>query len=196
MQSLKILLRYSFFVWFYVPLTLRIDRIPNRNYRPTILLREHRREGKRIVKKTLCNLTAVQPTLVAGIEILLAGGIALDSPAGTFRIVRTLPHGAGAAVLGCLKQLGLERILARNKTRNRQIAVGALATRLLNPDSKLATARRLLPATADSSLCAMLQLGAVSGNEVLAMLKWLSERQKHIQGSLVRRHLKHGTLML
>ena len=177
-------------------MTLRIDRIPNRNYRPTILLREHRREGQRIVKKTLCNLTAVQPTLVAGIEILLAGGIALDSPAGAFRIVRTLPHGAAAAVLGCLKQLGLERILGRSKTRNRQIAVGALAARLLNPDSKLATARRLSPDTADSSLGAMLQLGAVSGNEVLAMLKWLSERQKHIQGSLARRHLKRGTLML
>ena len=138
----------------------------------------------------------MQPTVVAGIEILLAGGIALDSPAGAFRIVRTLPHGAAAAVLGCLKQLGLERILGRSKARNRQITVGALAARLLNPDSKLATARRLSSDTANSSLGAMLQLGAVSGNEVLAMLKWLSERQKHIQGSLARRHLKHGTLML
>ena len=142
-------------------MTLRIDRTPNRNYRPTILLREHRREGKRIVKKNLCNLTTVQPTLVAGIEMLLAGGIALDSPAGAFRIVRTLPHGAAAAVLGCLKQLGLERILARSKTRNRQIAVGVLATRLLNPDSKLATARRLSPATADSSLGVVSQIKSV-----------------------------------
>ena len=68
--------------------------------------------------------------------------------------------------------------------------------RVLAPGSKLATARRLSPETADSSLGALLDLGPVAGNEMLAMLDWLLARQKWIQTSLANRHLKDATLIL
>ena len=68
--------------------------------------------------------------------------------------------------------------------------------RVLTPDSKLATARRLSPETADPSLSALLDLGPVAGNEMLAMLDWLLARQKWIQTSLANRHLKDATLIL
>ena len=68
--------------------------------------------------------------------------------------------------------------------------------RVLAPGSKLATARRLSPETTDSSLGALLGLGPVSGNEMLAMLDWLLARQRWIETSLANRHLQDATLLL
>ena len=78
----------------------------------------------------------------------------------------------------------------------RQLALAAVAARVLSPDSKLATARRLSPETATSSLGALLGLGPVGGNEMLAMLDWLLGRQPWIERSLANRHLGGGTLIL
>ena len=72
----------------------------------------------------------------------------------------------------------------------------AAAVRVLAPDSKLATARRLSPDTADSSLGTLLRLGPVSGNEMLAMRDWLLARQRWIETSLANRHLRDATLIL
>jgi hypothetical protein len=109
---------------------------------------------------------------------------------------RSLPHGHAAAVLGTARALGLERILHRRPSRERSLALAATVARITAPDSKLATARRLSPGTADSSLGAMLELGPVSGNEMLAMLDWLRKRQPWIERSLANRHLGDGTLIL
>ena len=64
------------------------------------------------------------------------------------------------------------------------------------PDSKLATARRLFPATADSSVGALLELGPVSGNEMLAIPDWLPARQRWIETSLANRQFHDATLIL
>ena len=77
------------------------------------------------------------------------------------------------------------------QSRARPCAGGDVA-RVLSPDSKLATARQLSPETASSSLGAALGLGPVSGNEMLAMLDWLRQRQPWIEDSLARRHLQGG----
>ncbi len=67
---------------------------------------------------------------------------------------------------------------------------------MLVPDSKLATARRLSPETADSSLGSLLELGPVSGHEMRAMLDWLLARQRWIETSLAHRQLTDATLLL
>ena len=174
-------------------MAFRIDKIPNRNYPPTLLLRQYWREGKRIRKKTLGNLTHLPPSIIAGFEILLKGGIAFDRDQPPLTAIRSLPHGAVLAVLDTLKQLDLKRILSRTKNRNQQLACAAIVARILNPASKLATARSL---SAESSLGELLDLGPVSGNELLELLDWLVQRQPWIEKSLARRHLKDATLVL
>ena len=87
-------------------------------------------------------------------------------------------------------------ILHRHPSRRRDLALAAVVARILAPDSKLATARRLSPQTADSSLGTLLRLGPVSGNEMLAVLDWLLTRQRWIETSLARRHLRDATLIL
>ncbi len=178
------------------PLSYHVEVIPNRNSPPAILLRKAWRDGKRIRKQTLANLSHLPPHLVEGIRRLLKGGVVFNSPDEAFIVRRTWPHGHVAAVLGTCRQLGLPRLLHRTRSRMRDLALAALVERVLAPESKLATARRLSPDTAASSLGAVLGLGAVSGNELLNMLDWLLKRQPWIEKSLARRHLKGGTLVL
>ena len=68
---------------------------------PTVLLRQAWREGKRIRRKTIANLSKLPAETVAGIRILLRGGVALPHPARLGRFyprpltpVRPTPHPA------------------------------------------------------------------------------------------------------
>ena len=177
-------------------MSYHVDVIPNRNSPPAVLFRQAWREGKRIRRVTLANLSKLPPRIVAGIRAMLRGGIVVHSPEQAFQLRRSLPHGHVAAVLGLCRQLGLARLLHRQPGRHRDLALAAIVERVLQPASKLATARCLSSATATSSLGPVLGLGAVHGNELLAMLDWLLQRQKWIEKSLARRHLQAATVVL
>jgi transposase len=71
-----------------------------------------------------------------------------------------------------------------------------IVARILEPSSKLATARALSPATATSSLGLALGLGEVDEDELYTALDWLLERQPAVETALAKRYLKHGTLVL
>ena len=176
-------------------MALPIESIPNRNSSPTTLLREAWREGKRIRRKTRAHLTALPPTVIDGLLTLLKGGVVFDSIDAAVSLRRAWPHGHVAAVLGTCRRLGIDRILHRQSSRMRQLALAALVARVLEPESKLATARSLSPQTATSSLGLALGLGSVHGNEMLEMLDWLCSRQCWIEQGLARRHLG-STLIL
>ena len=57
-----------------------IERVPNRNSPPAILLRESLREGNTVRKRTLANLSTWPPELVEGFQTLLRGGTAIEQP--------------------------------------------------------------------------------------------------------------------
>ena len=143
-----------------------VDVIPNRSSRPAILLREAWREGTRIRRRTVANLSRMPPELVDAVRAALKGGIVLPSLDDAAAIRRSLPHGHVAAVLGTLRSLGMVRILGREPSRMRSLAAAAIAARLIDPGSKLACARSLSRETASSSLGRMFGLGPVEGNEV------------------------------
>ena len=177
-------------------MSYRVDTIPNRNSPPTILLRRHWREGRRVRKETVANLTRRPEWLVEGIRSLVGAGAFRPEGGGPVEIRRSLPHGHAAAILGTMKNLGFERILGRKDCRSRRLALAAIAARVADPLSKLATARTLSEGTASSSLGAMLGLGEVSGNEMPGMLDWLLGRQPWIERSLVNRRLPGEALIL
>ena len=177
-------------------MSYRVDTIPNRNSPPTILLRRHWRDGRRVRKETVANLTRRPEWLVEGIRSLVGAEAFRPEGGGGLEIRRSLPHGHAAAILGTMKDLGFERILGREDSRNRRLALAAIAARVADPLSKLATARILSEGTASSSLGAMLELGEVSGNEMLGMLDWLLKRQPWIERSLANRRLAGEALIL
>jgi hypothetical protein len=173
-----------------------IESVPNRNSPPAILLRESYREHGRVRKRTLCNLSDWPAAHIEGLRGVLKGGTVIAAERDAFTVTRTLPHGHVAAVLGTARKIGLDRILGPDGDRCRDLILALLVSRLLDPASKLATARALSPATATSSLGEMLHLGAVDEDELYTALDWLLERQPAIETALARRHLNSGTLVL
>ena len=172
-----------------------IESVPNRSSPPAILLRESFREQGRVRKRTLANLSAWPTALVEGFRTLLKGGLAVA--ADGIRIRRALPHGHATAVLGTIRSIGLDRLLGRPADKRlAPLAIALIASRLISPASKLATARDLAADTASSSLGRLLGLGAVDEVELYRALDWLGARQGAIETALARRHLKNGALVL
>src|SRR5690349_15939588 len=173
-----------------------IEAVPNRNSPPAILLRESYREGGKVRKRTLCNLSDWPAAYVEGLRGVLKGGTVIPAERDAFTITRSLPHGHVAAALGTARQIGLDRLLGPEGNRCRDLIVALLIGRILDPVSKMAAARMLSPATAASSLGEALGLGEVDEDELYAALDWLHERQPAIETALARRHLRNGTLVL
>ncbi len=173
-----------------------IESVPNRNSPPAILLRESYRENGKVRKRTLCNLSDWPVAHIEGLRGVLRGGTVIAAEREAFTVLRTLPHGHVAAALGTARKIGLDRVLGPDGDRWRDLILALLVSRILDPASKLATARALSPGTASSSLGEMLRLGAVDEDELYIALDWLLERQPAIETGLARRHLNSGTLVL
>ncbi len=173
-----------------------IDRVPNRNSPPAILLRESYREGGKVRKRTLANLTKWPEHVVQGLRVLLGGGVAVEHLEETFEVVRSRPHGHVAAVLGALRRLDLEAVIADEGSRQRDLAVAMICARIIEPASKLATARGLSGETLNSSLGAELGLEGADEEELYAAMDWLVARQDTVERVLAGRHLSEGCLVL
>jgi hypothetical protein len=173
-----------------------IEAVPNRSSPPAILLRESYRDGGRVRKRTLLNLTDWPGDLVAGLRALLKGGTVVPAGQEALTITRSLPHGHVAAVLGTLRRSGLDRLLGPAGSRCRDLAIALIVSRIIAPTSKLATAKALDPATAASSLGMVLGLGEVDEDELYTALDWLLARQPAVEAALAKRYLEGGTLVL
>jgi hypothetical protein len=172
-----------------------VETVPNRDSPPAILLREGWREGRRVRKRTLANLSGWSPQKIEALRRLLRDE-PLVAPSEAFAVQRSRPHGHVAAVLGTLKKLGLDRLLAARRSPERDRAVALLVARVLAPDSKLATARTLDGESATSTLGEMLGLETVEADDLYAAMDWLGARQEKIEKALAQRHLHDGTLVL
>src|SRR5271157_2503398 len=173
-----------------------IEAVPNRNSPPAILLRESYREGGKVRKRTLCNLSDWPAAHIEGLRGVLKGGTVIPAERDAFTVIRSLPHGHVAAALGTARKIGLDRILGPDGDRYRDLVLAMLVGRILEPAAKLAAARALSPATAACSLGEVLGLGDVDEDELYAALDWLLQRQPAIETALAKRHLSHGTLVL
>jgi hypothetical protein len=173
-----------------------VEAVPNRVSPPAILLRESYREGGKVKKRTLLNLSDWPADRIAGFKMLLKGGTVIPQDQQAITIIRSLPHGHVAAALGTARKIGLDRLLGPDGNRCRDLVLALIVSRLLEPGSKLAAARALSPDTASSSLGQQLGLGMVDEDEVYTALDWLAVRQPAIETALAKCHLAGGTLVL
>jgi hypothetical protein len=173
-----------------------VEFVPNRNSPPAILLRESSRVDGKIVKRTLANLSSWPPAQIDALRRLLKNE-SLVSPSDAFQILRSSPHGHVAATLGTLRRIGLESILARSRSAERDLVVAMVVARVVEPASKLATARGFQPQTATSSLPTILGLDQhVDETQLYGALDWLLQRQQSIETALAKRYLSDGSLVL
>jgi len=157
----------------------------------TTLLRRSYREGGKVRNETVGNLSHLPAHVIEGIRAMLAGRELVDLDRD-FEIERSAAHGHVAAVLGVLRELDLERLVSRERGRERDLVVAMVIQRLIGPGSKLSATRRF----AQTSLADELSLGEVKESELLAAMDWLLARQERIEKALAKRHLEGEGFML
>jgi transposase len=173
----------------------RITRVHNgKTYHSYLLRRTYREDGK-VKHQTLGTLSDLPLDVIDHIRARLRG-----QPPGpvseSFEIKRSLPHGHVAATLGVVRKIGLERAIGSTPTRQRDLIVAMIVSRIIHPGSKLATLHGLCPETAQTTLAEDLNLGQVEIKEFYESLDWLLERQSRIENKLAKKHLVDGTLVL
>jgi hypothetical protein len=167
-----------------------IDVVPNRKSPPAVLLRESYREGGRVKKRTLANLSALPVEMIEPLRRLLRGEDLVPADAA-FEIRRSLAHGHVAAVWAQAKTLGFPKLLGPPGPE-RDLVMGLIVARVCRPGSKLATTRWWI----DTTLAVDLGIGDASTDDVYAAMDWLAQRQDTIEGRLAKRHLTPGGMVL
>jgi transposase len=168
-----------------------IETVPNRNSPPAILLRESWREGKKTKKRTIANLTGWPSTLVESFRKILQGAVAVY-PKDIFSIDRSVPHGHVKAILGIIRNLELDNIIASKPCRERDLILGMIAEQIIHPTSKLGFTRIWNTTTLPEEL----GIGDADENELYATMDWLYERQERIEKKLAGKHLHDGAQVL
>jgi len=161
----------------------------------SFLLRRSFRDGGKVKHETVGNLSHLPMHVIDLIRRALKGE-SFVSAEESFECVRSLPHGHVVAVLGTLRKLGLDKIIASRRSRMRDLVMAMIAARIIDPRSKLAIARGLSEETAFSTLGEVLDVVSASEDELYAAMDWLLPRQNKIEEQLARCHLADGTLVL
>lgn len=168
-----------------------IEIVPNRKSRPAILLREGWREGKKICKRTLANLTEWSEARIEALRRVLKNEPVV-APHDVFAIERSLPHGHVQAVLQAIKRIGLDTLIGTKRSRERELVLAMIVERLIHPCSKLATTRLWHSCT----LAEELAVADATEDDLYEAMDWLLQRQSRIENKLAARHLVEGTQVL
>ena len=170
---------------------MHIHIVPNRGSTPTILLRESYREGKKVKKRTLANLSHLPMAQVALIRAVLSGADLQVAGSG-FVVTRSQAHGHVDAVAAMMQRLGLPTLISGKPCRERDIVFALIASRILAPHTKLATTRWWHSTT----VVDIFGVADVDEQDCYAAMDWLLARQDRIQKKLAARHLTEGGLVL
>jgi transposase len=161
----------------------------------THLLRHTYREDGKVKHLTLGNLSDLPDDLIDVIRKRLAGE-PLPAHGDDLEIVRSLPHGHVAAVLGTLQKIGLDHLITSKPCREARLVVAMIVLRIIAPGSKLANLTGLQPETAEHTLADELQLHDIEKPELYEAMDWLLKRQHRIENKFAKKHLAEGTLVL
>jgi len=170
---------------------MHIHIIPNRGAAPTVLLRESYRDGAKVGKRTLANLSELSMTQVEAIRAVLRGED-LRPVSQCFEVVASRAHGHVQAVALAMQRLGFAALIGTKSSRERDLVLAMVASRILAPATKLATTRWWQTTT----LAEEFGVADADEDELYAAMDWLLERQDAIQQKLAARHLENGGLVL
>lgn len=159
------------------------------------LLRHSFREDGKVRNVTLANLSMLPPAILDAIRLGLKGE-AVGPVGRPFENLEARPHGHVAAVVGMVRKLGLDRLLAARPSREKSLALALVAGRLIHPGSKLSLSRHCLADTRMSSLAQVLDLQGTTESEFYQAMDWLLERQGKVEDALAKRHLSGGCMVL
>src|SRR4030043_1475959 len=119
---------------------MHIDVVPNRNSQPAYLRRESYREGGKVKKRPLANLSSLPIEQIETIRQILRGE-QLAPVETLFEAVASAHHGHVQAVLSAMKRLRFDALLSSRPCRERDLVIAMVAARIIKPHSKLAPTR-------------------------------------------------------
>lgn len=170
---------------------MHINIVPNRGSAPTVLLRESYRDGAKVCKRTLANLSSLSAAQVQMIRSTLRGDV-LQPIDQTFQITASAAHGHVQAVSLAMQRLGFASLLAAKPCRERDLVAAMVASRIICPATKLATTRLWHTST----LAQEFGVADASEDDLYAAMDWLLAGQDRIQKKLATRHLQQDALVL
>lgn len=167
--------------------------VPNRNSPPAVLLRESYRENGKVKTRTLANLSMLPPQALEALRRSLKGE-GLVAPEDAFEISEggSRLHGHVDAVLSAMKRLGFSELVASRRCRERDLVIGMIVARILEPQSKVATSLWW----ANTTLPEVLDIGDANEDYLYEAMDWLLPRQDSIEKKLAARHLDNDGLAL
>ncbi|MGP6190061.1 MAG: IS1634 family transposase [Vulcanimicrobiaceae bacterium] len=160
-------------------------RVDDRVYHSHLLCQSYR-EGGKVKKRTVGNISHLPVPIIAAVRAMLAGKELVEVDA--LSIERTLPHGHVEAVLAMMRRLQMAPLLDRVPSKQRDLVLAMIAQRIITPGSKLFMTRALQ----QSTLAEELGIGTPGPDELYDALDRLIERQDAIERRLAKRHLAHG----
>ena len=161
-----------------------VARIPNRNSKPAILLRESYREGGKVKTRTIANLTKWPPERIAAMERLCKGEFdGWDGGEATsgeiFGVLFALKHLAD--------QVGITRVLGTSAEGRLNLFL--VLARIAHGGSRLSAVRW----AGQHAVGDVLGLGEFDEDGLYAALDWLAAQQGRIERELYQEHVKrHG----
>src|SRR5881409_620658 len=170
---------------------MHIHVVPNRGSPPTVLLCESYREGSKVGKRTLANLSSLSAAQIEAIRAALRGE-ALRPAAQSFEITASRSHGHVQAAALTMQRLGFASVVASKPCRERELVLAMVASRIVAPHTKLATTRWWHTTT----LAEDFGVADASEDDLYSAMDWLLARQDAIQKKLAARHLSEGGLVL
>jgi transposase len=157
----------------------------------THLLRRSYREDGKVKNETLGNLSHLPDALIDIIRRSLQGETFVAA-SQAFEVVRSRAHGHVQAVALAMQRLGLASVIASKPSRERDLVLAMVASRIVQPDTKLATSRRWHCST----LAEDFGVTDATEDDLYAAMDWLLARQDAIEQKLASRHLREGALVL
>ncbi len=167
-----------------------IERVPNRGSRPAFLLRDAKRVGGKVVKRTIANLSKLPDEAIETLRLSLRG-VRLCDASQALSVKSTVPCGHVDAIRKAMARLGMAELVSSKPCRERDVVLALIAQRLIEPCSKLSLSKRFrlstvatdfgLPEDADE-------------NDIYAAMDWLVGRQPFIEKKLAARHLDDGAM--
>ena len=170
---------------------MHINIVPNRGSSPAVLLRESYREGTKVCKRTLANLSALSAAQVQMIRSTLRGDV-LQPIDQTFEITASAAHGHVQAVWQAMQRLGFASLLASKPCPDRDLVAAMVASRIICPATKLATTRLWHTST----LAHEFGVTDATEDDLYAAMDWLLAGQDRIQKKLAARHLQEDAPVL
>ncbi|MEI7539045.1 MAG: IS1634 family transposase, partial [Comamonadaceae bacterium] len=170
---------------------MHIHIVPNRGSPPTVLLRESYREGNKVGKRTLANLSSLSAAQIEAIRAALRGE-PLQPAAQRFEVTASRAHGDVQAVSLAMRRLGFAALVASKPCEERDRVLAMVASRILAPHTKLATTRWWHTTT----LAEDFGVADADEDHLYEAMDWLLERQDAIQKKLAARHLSPGGMVL